>query len=177
MGEQPLKESCRARPEGRGAGNTPMECAGNVSWRRFAWAWSLGLLLGAAGCTICPDPFDYSGPVPNGSAPQNDFRARANGIAPTGGVPRPWPPVVRGEADRPTGPGVVPTAVETDAGAVPTATADVILPAAAARDAAAEADGAVDGASPLDGVVPAALPERAAPGSTLSETPGWRPRD
>lgn len=49
----------------------------------------------AAGCTICPDPFDYSGPVPDGSAPQNDFRARANGIANPGSHPVPWPPVVR----------------------------------------------------------------------------------
>ncbi|MFM7137106.1 MAG: hypothetical protein ACKO1M_08560 [Planctomycetota bacterium] len=52
-----------------------------------------------AGCTMCPDPYDYSGPVPNGSAPQNDFRARSNGIAPIGAVPRPWPPIVRQEAD------------------------------------------------------------------------------
>jgi hypothetical protein len=49
----------------------------------------------AAGCTICPDPYDYSGPVPNGSAPQNDFRARSNGIIPIGLAPRPWPPIVK----------------------------------------------------------------------------------
>lgn len=48
-----------------------------------------------AGCTMCPDPYDYSGPVPNGSAPQNDFRARSNGILPLGAAPRPWPPIVR----------------------------------------------------------------------------------
>ncbi|MFM9059643.1 MAG: hypothetical protein ACKOSQ_11060 [Planctomycetaceae bacterium] len=53
------------------------------------------LLLAAAGCTICPDPFDYSGPVPDGSAPQNDFQARANGILPIGSHPIPWPPVVQ----------------------------------------------------------------------------------
>jgi hypothetical protein len=47
-----------------------------------------------AGCTMCPDPYDYSGPVPNGSAPQNDFRARSNGIEPVGLAPRPWPPIV-----------------------------------------------------------------------------------
>jgi len=47
-----------------------------------------------AGCTMCPDPYDYSGPVPNGSAPQNDFRARSNGIEPIGLAPRPWPPIV-----------------------------------------------------------------------------------
>ena len=52
-----------------------------------------------AGCTMCPDPYDYSGPVPNGSAPQNDFRARSNGIAPIDAAPRPWPPIVKREAD------------------------------------------------------------------------------
>jgi len=48
-----------------------------------------------AGCTMCPEPYDYSGPVPNGSAPQNDFRARSNGIEPIGLAPRPWPPIVK----------------------------------------------------------------------------------
>jgi len=48
-----------------------------------------------AGCTMCPDPYDYSGPVPNGSAPQNDFRARSNGILPVGAAPVPWPPIVK----------------------------------------------------------------------------------
>lgn len=59
--------------------------------------WSGWPLLGAmlAGCTMCPDPYDYSGPVPNGSAPQNDFRARSNGIVPIGAAPRPWPPIVK----------------------------------------------------------------------------------
>ncbi|MEX1076482.1 MAG: hypothetical protein WED27_08520 [Pirellulales bacterium] len=55
-----------------------------------------------AGCTMCPNPFDYCGPVPNGSAPQNDFRARSNGIIPIGAVPRPWPPLVQREADADT---------------------------------------------------------------------------
>jgi hypothetical protein len=54
----------------------------------------LTLAVVATGCTMCPDPYDYSGPVPNGSAPQNDFRARSNGILPLGGSPRPWPPLV-----------------------------------------------------------------------------------
>ena len=57
-----------------------------------AAAWCAAAL---AGCTMCPDPYDYSGPVPNGSAPQNDFRARSNGITPIGTAPRPWPPLVR----------------------------------------------------------------------------------
>ena len=51
--------------------------------------------LVAAGCTMCPDPYDYSGPVPNGSAPQNDFRARSNGILPIGVTPKPFPTVVK----------------------------------------------------------------------------------
>lgn len=51
----------------------------------------------AAGCTMCPDSLDYSGPVPNGSAPQNDFRARSNGILPLGAAPRPWPSIVSAE--------------------------------------------------------------------------------
>jgi hypothetical protein len=44
---------------------------------------------------MCPDPFDYSGPVPNGSSPQNDFRARSNGILPLSAAPRPWPLIVK----------------------------------------------------------------------------------
>ena len=48
-----------------------------------------------AGCTMCPDPYDYSGPVPNGSSPQNNFRARSNGILPVGAAPVPWPPIVK----------------------------------------------------------------------------------
>ena len=59
------------------------------------------ILAGVAGCTMCPDPHDYSGPVPNGSAPQNDFRVRSNGILPIGATPPPWPTVVKAGAARP----------------------------------------------------------------------------
>lgn len=52
------------------------------------------LLAVSTGCTMCPDPFDYSGPVPNGSAPQNDLCARSNGILPLNAAPRPWPLIV-----------------------------------------------------------------------------------
>lgn len=52
------------------------------------------------GCTMCPDPFDYSGPVPNGSPPQNDFRARSNGILPLSAAPVPWPPLVKSEVEQ-----------------------------------------------------------------------------
>jgi hypothetical protein len=50
---------------------------------------------------MCPDPHDYAGPVPNGSAPQNDFRVRSNGILPIGATPPPWPTVVKAGAARP----------------------------------------------------------------------------
>jgi hypothetical protein len=53
---------------------------------------------------MCPDPFDYSGPVPNGSSPQNDFRARSNGILPLSAAPRPWPLIVKNGGDRADGP-------------------------------------------------------------------------
>ena len=53
------------------------------------------LVAASTGCTMCPDPFDYSGPVPNGSAPQNDFCARSNGILPLNAAPRPWPLIVK----------------------------------------------------------------------------------
>ena len=76
--------------------------------RRLSRTWTLataaGLGLASAGCTMCPDPFDYSGPVPNGSSPQNDFRARSNGILPLGATPRPWPPIVKNEGGPVAGP-------------------------------------------------------------------------
>jgi len=75
---------------------TPIERAPTESPR--AWAGTLALVLVggliSTGCTMCPDPFDYSGPVPNGSSPQNDFRARSGGILPLGAAPRPWPQIV-----------------------------------------------------------------------------------
>lgn len=76
-----------------------------------------------AGCTMCPNPFDYAGPVPNGSPPQTDFRARSQGIIPIGATPRPWPPLVQDDAadDEPVvasaeEPAVVPVIAEADAG-------------------------------------------------------------
>lgn len=67
----------------------------------------------ATGCTMCPDPHDYSGPVPNGSAPQNDFRARSHGIIPTGATVRPWPAVVKAAPlKQPARPALVPVADE-----------------------------------------------------------------
>jgi len=63
-------------------------------------AVAVGLL--ATGCTMCPDPFDYAGPVPNGSVAQNDFAARSNGILPVRATPLPWPPIVQASPQQPT---------------------------------------------------------------------------
>jgi len=79
----------------------------------------IGLVLisvaGTSGCTMCAHPFDYSGPVPNGSAPHNDFQARSNGILPVGVAPRPWPPIVRSQKPIAT---IAKTIVADEAGAV-----------------------------------------------------------
>jgi hypothetical protein len=58
--------------------------------------------LVSTGCTMCPDPFDYAGPVPNGSVSQNDFAARSNGILPVRATPLPWPPLVDTSPRTPT---------------------------------------------------------------------------
>jgi hypothetical protein len=72
---------------------------GPLTARLAAWA----VVAALAGCTMCPDPYDYSGPVPNGSAPQNDFRARSGGILPLGAAPCPWPPLVKKAPGSPSG--------------------------------------------------------------------------
>ena len=56
------------------------------------------LCLVSMGCTMCPSPFDYSGTVP-GSANQNNFRIRSNGVLPIWRRPKPWPPIVSKETD------------------------------------------------------------------------------
>ena len=58
------------------------------------------IIFASNGCTMCPSPFDYSGTVP-GSANQNDFRIRSNGILPIWRRPKPWPPIVSLEAKEP----------------------------------------------------------------------------
>lgn len=55
------------------------------------------VLMTASGCTICPSPYDYSGPVPNGSVTQNDFCARSGGTRPLRAAPLVWPQVVQSE--------------------------------------------------------------------------------
>ncbi len=73
------------------------DCQASIAMSSTARFLCAFVVAAAAGCTMCPDPYDYSGPVPNGSAPQNDFRARSNGIIPIGTLPRPWPPIVKRE--------------------------------------------------------------------------------
>lgn len=67
--------------------------------RRLTVTAAASLLF--TGCTMCPNPFDYAGPVPNGSAPQNDFRARSNGVIPIGLTPQPWPQIVERDVEKP----------------------------------------------------------------------------
>jgi hypothetical protein len=105
VGEQPLISVRSCRGTGRGAGPAAARLPEGVSMTMVAWLprrtgpLAAGVaLLALAGCTMCPDPYDYSGPVPNGSVTQNDFRARSNGIAPIAAAPRPWPPIVRRKA-------------------------------------------------------------------------------
>ena len=71
------------------------------SRHRGAFAAAAFSLL-ATGCTMCPDPFDYTGPVPNGAVSQNDFAARSNSILPVRATPLPWPPIVESAPRRPT---------------------------------------------------------------------------
>lgn len=94
------------RPAGDGSAVTGQGCSNDwqgtmlesaTALRRSVLACASAVALLGAGCTMCPDPYDYSGPVPNGSAPQNDFHARSNGILPTGATPRPFPPIVKAE--------------------------------------------------------------------------------
>lgn len=165
---------------------------------------AMGLMAAVTGCTMCPDPYDYTGPVPNGTAPQNDFRARSNGVLPLGNAPRPWPQIVSDEATRP-GPSGIPTLAEAVVEAEPGdllaegAVASVLVPneateateaiATAERGSATEAGeqpAAVPPAAvardPDDGdddVVAMLLPPLAAPPEDVPpvrETPGWKPR-
>lgn len=140
------------------------------------------VLCAAAGCTICPDPFDYSGPVPNGSAPQNDFRVRSHGILPLGGVPRPWPPVVQGAPAVADVPQVAATAAEVPAGpATQTEDAGAVEATAAEHPVAADPEAAAADPVPVDApaleeILPPPAPPPAEPADPRGETPGWRPR-
>mgnify|MGYP003334292106 FL=1 len=89
------------------------------------------LVAVSTGCTMCPDPFDYSGPVPNGSAPQNDFCARSNGILPLNAAPRPWPLIVKEqgqerEEGQPTPAEPIPAVIAESSDAEPSETRSVL---------------------------------------------------
>jgi hypothetical protein len=117
----------------------------SMPWGRLALAAVASLL---AGCTMCPDPYDYSGPVPNRSAPQNNFRARSNGIIPIGTRPMPWPPLVKqgGGADAATQVaggqpgGDAPTLADPAVESAAATTADVPAEATSVLVSAVEAD-------------------------------------
>ena len=73
-------------------------------------------LLAATGCTICPSPYDYSGPVPNGSVTQNDFCARSGGTRPLRNAPLVWPQVVQVDGKAGEAVGELPEASGPDTG-------------------------------------------------------------
>lgn len=162
-----------------------------VTPRPLACGWGLALVLVATGCTICPDPFDYSGPVPNGAAPQNDFRARSGGITPLDGAPRPWPPVVQAAPESDDGSRTTVTAAveETPDAEAPVAAAAGDVPAEAdlpvqtvageTPDAVAETHAEEPPAAttpPAEVILPPTPPQRREILPPLRETPGWRPR-
>lgn len=162
--------------------------------RGVACPWVLALLLGVTGCTICPDPFDYSGPVPNGSAPQNDFRARSGGITPLDGVPRPWPPVVQATPDSddasrtavtaaveelPTAaePGADPAAAPTSPDVEEEKPVQTVAVETADAEATPHAEELPATTAPaVDDILPPTAPPRPEILPPLRETPGWRPR-
>lgn len=149
--------------------------------------------LASIGCTMCPDPFDYSGPVPNGSPPQNDFRARSNGILPLGAAPRPWPPLVKDQAT----PAPIPGAVEQASAIAEEVTADTTGFDELTQTGAVFGDAdegvvtgdsessaecpAADPPSDTSESVPTVAPETDPTAASLptfqsDETPGWRTR-
>jgi hypothetical protein len=199
VGSGPACDSLRdaVPPSGRGRMVEPRQARSPVQ-RAWTLVTMAALALASVGCTMCPDPFDYSGPVPNGSATQNDFRARSHGILPLGASPTPWPLIVK-EGGDPTVAESTPTPADdaTDEElrqtvAVVSESADEVEPEQVLASADREADAlqptltpvpAVDTAKnvavdvpgpvqpPQSTVVPAA-----APTLPLGETPGWRAR-
>ena len=144
--------------------------------------------LATVGCTMCPDPFDYSGPVPNGSAPQNDFRARSGGILPLGAAPRPWPLIVQSggrSSDEERAP-AERAAADVDAadGEELHQTVAVVVETEEIKTAETPADVApVSVETAVQAAVEVAPPERLGPPAAVvvplvpaGETPGWRAR-
>lgn len=160
---------------------------------RLAW---LGAVVAFTGCTMCPDPYDYSGPVPNGSAPQNEFRARSRGILPVGAAARPWPPIVQAgghggdgaapSVARSTGtPTLADPAIEVVSGTADAVDADEAPSVLVTAVTPATADETVPAREsvPAEASSSAERPAAAAPSPhvnvdlpSLAETPGWRPR-
>lgn len=83
------------------AGNSAFTRGRGLPDRRWPVAMALAC-LSTTGCTMCPDPFDYAGPVANGSVAQNDFAARSQGILPVRATRLPWPPIVDAAPSLPT---------------------------------------------------------------------------
>jgi len=186
-----------SRPAGDGAAVAGPGCSNDwqatmlqaaVAWRCLV-ACAGCALLAAAGCTMCPDPYDYSGPVPNGSPPQNDFRVRSHGILPIGTAAKPFPPVVK-SAPRPAPAAVqaapvAPTAEQPEVAVEPDGdllrlTAEEPVEDGSVADEAVDVP-AVDGTAA--GEVPAAVSDETPVGTpsadvepALRESPGWRPR-
>ena len=167
-----------------------MDTVSSIAFRRgrsrHRGALVVAVCLLGTGCTMCPDPFDYAGPVPNGAVSQNDFAARSNGILPLGAAPRPFPPLV----DAGPVPAAPQSSVATDDaadGGVRVVAADT--PIVAAESVDVELNGAesapVESGVSADAAVEDAVPpgaaevppvQQAVP-APLAETPGWRPRD
>lgn len=178
------------------------------AWPGFPRSLAAGVACAAlftVGCTMCPDPYDYSGPVPNGSTPQNDFRARSNGILPIGAAPQPYPTVVKAtpqpvpeaapivkqpvvkppvvaEAEddvlRLTAEVPVIPEVDADDGAAPETEATVESVATPDTGAEAVHENSAPPAAPVVATVPEAIPQAVpvAAEPPLRETPGWRTR-
>lgn len=107
---------------------------------RGSWGIVVSAVAFAGGCTICPSPFDYSGPVPNGSVTQNDFCARSGGTRPLRSSPLVWPPVVKAECERGI-PGM-PTELETPQVLVASRTEDPPVESVLTAVGADQTDGA-----------------------------------
>ena len=128
-----------------------------------------GLL--AAGCTMCPDPYDYAGPVPDGSPAQNDFQARSNGILPIGAAPTPFPPVVHA-APTPAPEAEEPTDQSSGQPHVAEAADEVLR--LSAEEPVDEDPGQEHEPEPV--ADPISVPPASTGEPPLQETPGWRAR-
>ena len=141
------------------------------------------LLVAASGCTIGPDQFDYTGPVPNGSPPHNDFRARSNGILPLGAAPRPFPPLVdegKAAGGGPASggdPGTAATGVLVAAAAEPLDEGPAVVEDGGTPTEDREADVPAPSEPVVDAAGEPAEQSVEPPSAPLVETPGWRPRD